>query len=93
MFDGHFDGAPILPGVAHIALAIRACTEESGGPRPLSGLRDVRFTRPLAPGDEVEVLLREGEEADSVRFEIRSRDELASVGLLIFEARGPASDG
>ena len=37
-FDGHFDGAPILPGIAHLALALTACARESGQARVLTGL-------------------------------------------------------
>jgi Polyketide synthase dehydratase len=91
-FEGHFEGAPILPGVAHLALALRACGEEASGPRVLTGLKDVRFKRPLGPGDEVEVALAEGSEPSSVRFEIRAHGEPASVGLLLFAAAG-ASHG
>jgi len=84
LFDGHFDGAAILPGVAHIALALSAigCAWSSVG--DLTGLRDVRFTRALRPGDEVEVALTTGRLPTSVRFELRSLGELVSSGLLLF---------
>lgn len=71
-FHGHFDGAPILPGVAHIALAAEAAA------RPLRGVRDVRFKRPIVPGEAVEVIL------DGERFEIRANGEIASTGTLVF---------
>src|SRR5688572_11535005 len=77
-FDGHFQGAPILPGVAHFALALTALARGSDS-RVLAGVRDVRFTRPLGPGDQVEVILAEGREPHSVRFEIR-RDGLPTSG-------------
>lgn len=88
-FDGHFDGAPILPGVAHLALALAACERKAGRARVLTGLRDIRFKRPLGPGDEVEIILAGGEQPNSVRFDIRCRGEQASSGLLIF---GPEGD-
>ncbi len=83
-FEGHFEGAPILPGVAHLALALSACAGEAGSPRVVTGVRDFRLERPLGPGDEVEVLLADDGEARSVRFEIRCRGETASVGVLLF---------
>jgi len=83
-FEGHFDGEPILPGIAHLALALAALARQSGRHRILTALRDVRFSRPLRPGDEVEVLLSEGREPSSVRFEIRCQGRRATLGLLVF---------
>lgn len=83
-FDGHFDGEPILPGIAHLALALAALVRQSGRNRTLTALRDVRFSRPLRPGDEVEVLLSEGREPFAVRFEIRCQGQRATLGLLVF---------
>ncbi len=76
-FEGHFDGAPILPGIAHIALALGSTN------RVLKGVRDVRFRKPIGPGAEVDVVLTV--EKDSTRFEIRQGDEVASSGVLVFE--------
>jgi hypothetical protein len=90
-FEGHFDGAPILPGVAHLALALMASARGSQRPRVLSGVRDLRFSRPLLPGDEVEVAVAEDKGPESVRFEIRCRGELATAGLLLFERDGDAA--
>ena len=89
-FDGHFDGAPILPGVAHVALALSACAMQAGRPLTLTGLRDFRLRRPLKPGDEVEVVLTEGSDPSLVRFEIRCLGESVTVGVLVFK---PADDG
>lgn len=76
-FDGHFEGAPILPGIAHIAFAVEACAT----PKVLLAIRDVRFSRPVLPDDEVEVVLRGERE---VRFEIRCNGKPASSGVLLF---------
>ena len=90
LFDGHFDGAPILPGVAHVALALSACAERGIAHGALQGLRDVRFSSPLEPGDEVEVVVVDGGDEASVRFDIRARGRSATSGLLIF---GSSHDG
>lgn len=74
LFDGHFDGAPILPGIAHIALALHAI----GDDRVPAAVRDVRFRAPIFPGDEVEVIF------DGSRFEIRSGGKPATTGVLVF---------
>jgi 3-hydroxymyristoyl/3-hydroxydecanoyl-(acyl carrier protein) dehydratase len=83
-FEGHFEGRPILPGIAHVALVLSACAEEAGEARVLVGLRDLRFKHPLGPGDEVDVILADGRDLASVRFEIRRRGEAASTGVLLF---------
>jgi 3-hydroxymyristoyl/3-hydroxydecanoyl-(acyl carrier protein) dehydratase len=88
-FDGHFDGAPILPGVAHVALALSACAEQDGRARTLKSLRDLRLKRPLKPGDEVEVVLTASADTTSVKFEIRCLGQVVTTGVLVFDA----SDG
>jgi 3-hydroxymyristoyl/3-hydroxydecanoyl-(acyl carrier protein) dehydratase len=86
LFEGHFDEAPVLPGVAHIALAVRACADRGLESRPLAGVRDVRFARPLGPGDAIEIRLDPGRNPDSIRFEIHSGGSAASSGMLVFAA-------
>jgi 3-hydroxymyristoyl/3-hydroxydecanoyl-(acyl carrier protein) dehydratase len=93
-FDGHFDEAPVLPGVAQIGLVLETCAAEPGaGSRGgLTALRDVRFTRALRPGDEVDVVLAPGPTPDSRRFELRSGGALVSTGVVVFSrdaATGP----
>jgi 3-hydroxymyristoyl/3-hydroxydecanoyl-(acyl carrier protein) dehydratase len=87
---GHFEGLPILPGIAHLAMVVTAYARSQGRTVSLAAAREVRFKRPLGPGDEVEIALAEGGEPSSVRFEIRCDGELASRGLLLFEP--PADD-
>ena len=84
-FDGHFDGDPILPGVAHLALALAAYAQQGEGRgRVLLGVRDVRFRRKLLPSETVAVALTNGRAPDSIKFEIRCGEELATAGLLVF---------
>lgn len=87
-FDGHFPGRPILPGIAHLALAV-ATRSAVGLDAPLRGVRDVRFTAAISPGDRVEVSLLAGGSADTQRFELRREGTLLSSGMLLL---GPAPD-
>ncbi|MFP5289305.1 MAG: beta-hydroxyacyl-ACP dehydratase, partial [Thermoanaerobaculia bacterium] len=66
-FAGHFPGHPILPGIAHLALA--------AGGRPLAEVRTLKLRKPVLPGDVLDLSLEEAE--GLVRFEIRKGEETA----------------
>ena len=86
IFDGHFPGRPILPGVA----ALGMIASMLGGGRPLSGVRSVRFRDPLGPGTTLDldsVALDE----HAVRFDARASGRLVLNGRLAFEALTPAA--
>jgi 3-hydroxymyristoyl/3-hydroxydecanoyl-(acyl carrier protein) dehydratase len=89
-FDGHFDGAPILPGVVQLAMALDVCAAWDDPPGRLLGVRDVRFSRPILPGDEVDVLLTAAHDPATFRFEIRADGEAVTSGLLLFAPAGAA---
>jgi 3-hydroxyacyl-[acyl-carrier-protein] dehydratase len=61
-FPGHFPGNPIMPGVLQLELmAQAACVmylllpEFEGWSPRFAGLENVRFRRPVVPGDVIEV--------------------------------------
>ena len=83
-FAGHFDGEPVLPGVAHLSVALEACTLLNPALPPLVALEDVRFMRALLPGDACHVAITDGRESSSRRFEIRCQGDAASRGVLVF---------
>lgn len=84
VFEGHFDGAPVLPGVAQIAMAVDACRARGWRLASLVEIRDVRFSRALGPHDPIDISLTDGQAPASVRFEIRTHGEGASSGTLVF---------
>lgn len=86
-FEGHFDNAPVLPGVVQIAMAVKACADRGLSTRPLTGLRDIRFSRPLGPDDAIDVRLDPAVDSHSIRFEIRSAGQSAASGVLLFAAQ------
>ena len=83
-FSGHFDDAPVLPGVAHLSVALEACALLQAGLPPLIALDDVRFMRAVRPGDQCHVAISGGRESSSRRFEIRCQGDAASRGILVF---------
>jgi 3-hydroxymyristoyl/3-hydroxydecanoyl-(acyl carrier protein) dehydratase len=91
LFAGHFPGHPILPGVAQLALVERVLG-------PLSGVRNVKLRRQVAPGDRLD--LRTGLREDgTARFDLSQDGEMVSNGTVLpsREAAGaepvPAREG
>jgi 3-hydroxyacyl-[acyl-carrier-protein] dehydratase len=77
-FDGHFDGDPVLPGIAHLVIVGRGLSALGAG-----GLRTVpwvRFRQMVRPGDVLDVVV-ERAEGGRWRFEIRAGDALVAAGL------------
>ncbi|HEX9944640.1 MAG TPA: hypothetical protein VGG03_21735 [Thermoanaerobaculia bacterium] len=74
--EGHFPGHPILPGIAHLAIAERALGA------PLTAVRSLKLRRPVLPGDALELVVS-GPEGDGwARFELRRGEEIVSGGSL-----------
>ena len=83
VLSGHFPGHPILPGIAHLELALRGAREIEGSGAILRSLRGVRFRQPLAPEDTFELIVLRGAEPAALRFEIRRGETVASSGSLV----------
>ena len=82
-FDGHFEGMPVLPGVAHLAMVAIAQARRSGREYHVVAVRDLRFQQTLRPGDEVDVVLSDRADG-AVRFELRRSGVVASSGFVTF---------
>lgn len=81
LFAGHFPGHPILPGIAHLALAARAFSEQT-----LLAIRTLKLRKPVGPGNVLEVFAEGPGEDGTARFEIRRGEETVSNGTLRFGA-------
>ncbi len=56
-FAGHFPEQPVVPGVCLLE-ALMALVELATGKRhEIAGIRQLKFFRPLLPGDELEITL------------------------------------
>lgn len=83
-FDGHFDGAPVLPGVAQIQWAIFFARARFGVERAFSRLEAVKFLRPILPGAVVRLSLQWRGERSSLAFVFDSDAGRHSSGRIIF---------
>lgn len=86
-FEGHFPGFPILPGVTQIhelvLPQVRALRPGWGEPRRLVRLK---FERPIAPGDELRLLLDFDDERQRVVFLVQRDRNTCSSGRLLFQS-------
>lgn len=83
-FDGHFPGHPVLPAIAHLAIALRL-HRQSDEPGTLSGVEGLRFSEPVRPGDRLVARLTTCDEQARARFRLeRAGDgvELSSGSLV-----------
>jgi len=57
VWQGHFPGDPVLPGVVQVDWAIRLGTAAFGPLGRFAGLDQVKFLAPIRPGGELELRL------------------------------------
>lgn len=95
LFEGHFPGRPILPGVALLDLALRAL-DPGGSPEALTTLDFLRLRRVVLPGERLEIEVEpeiQAEPAEILRLTVRRGEELvAQAGLMIGEAAPLAAE-
>lgn len=51
---GHFPGRPVVPGVVVLDHVVQAAESDLGGPLAITGLPQVKFASPLAPGERAD---------------------------------------
>jgi 3-hydroxymyristoyl/3-hydroxydecanoyl-(acyl carrier protein) dehydratase len=63
---GHFPGRPVVPGVVLLA-HVQAAIEDAHGPLPALRLPQVKFMRPLLPGEAASIALESVADAPGAR--------------------------
>ena len=90
-FHGHFDGHPVLPGVAQmlglVLDRVGALASSFGHPRRLQKLK---FRRQIRPGDELQLVLEVDHEVRRVVFVLSREGEPCTTGTVDYAIR--ASD-
>ena len=81
-YRGHYPGTPVTPGVMLIDRAVKAAERMLGRNVALKGMKKVKFSKPVLPGETVALKLeRRGEGEISYSFS-RDGTQCAS-GILV----------
>lgn len=80
---GHFPGHPVVPGVVILEQVLDAI-EAGHGPLPALRLPQVKFVRPLPPGESAEIVV--SGEAPRWRFRVLHGDALLASGEVAIDA-------
>jgi 3-hydroxyacyl-[acyl-carrier-protein] dehydratase len=78
-FAGHFEGEPILPGIAHLVVVAHALRAIGGAATSLRELPSVRFRHVIRPGDVLDVVVLD--DGGRCRFEVHVAGALAAAGV------------
>ncbi len=84
VFDGHFPGAPILPGVAQIDWAAAIARQCFALPAGLQRLDALKFQRPVTPGTSLELLLEHVPSSGVLSFRYSSAEGVHAGGRIVF---------
>ncbi|MCW5657544.1 MAG: hypothetical protein KIT60_07560 [Burkholderiaceae bacterium] len=82
-FDGHFPGAPVLPGAVLVALVLRAIGQRAAWAQRIGSaptLRQVKFLAAVGPGQTLQIRLEDT--AASVAFSVRCGTTTVARGAL-----------
>ncbi|GAC13129.1 AMP-binding protein [Aliiglaciecola lipolytica] len=84
-FDGHFENAPILPGVVQVHWAQKYAVEYFNISQRFSHLEVIKFSHVIQPEEEIEIAIEFNQQKRKVMFSYRSAIGLHSSGRICFE--------
>ncbi|MEO5695103.1 MAG: hypothetical protein ABIQ72_18350 [Usitatibacter sp.] len=80
-YSGHFPSQPILPGVVLLAEVLAAIELATGKPTREWEISNAKFLAPVTPGMAL-TLVHSATNSGSLRFEVRSAQDLVASGVL-----------
>ena len=86
VFDGHFTGAPVLPGVVQLDWAIQFGRQAFELPARFLRAEQLKFSQPVLPPLQLELALEWNDAARQLQFSFSSQRGLHSSGRLVFGA-------
>lgn len=87
-FDGHFPGAPVVPGVVQIKWALAQASRCLGVGGAFAGLEALKFHNVLGPGVEVSLALEYASATRKLHFSFRAGEHRFSSGRVLLRV-GP----
>ncbi len=86
-FEGHFPGEPILPGIALVSAVYNAISQDARARNEaleLRSLRRIRFSRPVRPGEALEIVLNRESAEKEIRygFKVSVEDNIVCSGIV-----------
>jgi acyl-coenzyme A synthetase/AMP-(fatty) acid ligase/3-hydroxymyristoyl/3-hydroxydecanoyl-(acyl carrier protein) dehydratase len=84
-FEGHFPGAPILPGVLQVDWAIRFAAHHFPEVRALASIDRLKFMSPLLPGALPTLSLERDATRHRIAFTYRIEDRPCASGVITYQ--------
>ena len=84
-FEGHFPGAPLLPGVAQLALVVALVERAREAPIRPKHIRRTKFSGRIHPGDVISVRVELDRAGGRARWRLTEGRRDVSVGDLSWE--------
>lgn len=85
-FEGHFPGAPLLPGVVQTTWAIEFGRQHFALPVAFRSMHNMKFMRFIMPDSQVVLWLRYAADKCELSFEYRDADKVCASGRMGFGA-------
>jgi 3-hydroxymyristoyl/3-hydroxydecanoyl-(acyl carrier protein) dehydratase len=85
-FDGHFDGSPILPGVAQVDWAMAYGRQHFDLPAQFCGIQALKFQQVIQPGMPVKLELDNDPVKSCMAFRFSSERGQHSSGRILFRS-------
>jgi predicted hotdog family 3-hydroxylacyl-ACP dehydratase len=91
LYEGHFPGRPILPGVGLLDLALRALAAAGASPS-LREIAALRLRRLIAPGEHLELEVKAIDPDGRARLEVRRAAEVVANAVLVLGEPSPGTE-
>ncbi len=90
LFDGHFPGDPVLPGIGQLAMVADVLERLTGKQSTVSQLRRVKFRRRIEPDEQLTITI-DAQKNSMYSFRVTTgHDELVCSGLMATAPHGKA---
>jgi len=90
LFNGHFPGDPVLPGIGQIYMVTELVSVALGEREPLLGVSRVKFRKIIRPGDLLDISVVRSNKQGRYAFRITAGEDEICSGMIRFQQPGTA---